>query len=291
MIWPFVIIAGLVALAVSLAAASVWVIWKFDPARKWDHVARTMTQFGIGIVSVLIAVVIFLQQAHQQDARLFAQQANLSAAFIRSIIVALGLDVKELLSLDMQTMELKCRTAQECDADGATRRAYARQRGMLRHAMQRTEATRPLWLEDRRYTEQVRELVRTSYVLGPRIVGNLLDSANAYHRALDNTQFELNKLTLELSVVVGQENPSPSVLSAQYAKLAAIQTENVTRAAFFVCSLHTIERLLSDPDFRTRAEPLADTPTGENDFYMCSVPNYEAFDDYLQFGRKLRGSR
>lgn len=275
-------------IAILLAGTSFWIIYKYDRNRFYDHLARTMTQTAIGVASVAMAVWLFTQQSQLQNGRQFSQQANVTAAVLRSVIVAVTLDTKGLLDLNNMAYFLDCDKISQCDTDPRSRRTFDYQLRVLRNFLGRTEDQRPIFELADGYSEQVRDAMKTSYVLGPRVIENLLTTAQSYSNSIRRTRNLLNKQFLDVQVLLSHLEIPPREASDAFLKIAAIQAENVSDAAQFVCALDTIERLLTSTKSLEGADQLADVPLGNNDFSMCDINGGEAFGPYLRWNKSFR---
>jgi hypothetical protein len=246
-----------------------------------------MTQTAIGAASVGMALWLFVQQAQLQNARQFSQQANVTAAVLRSIIVAVTRDIKDIPPLNRRAYLLDCDTISQCNFD-ASDSIYSAQLHAFRNFIQTREDQRPVFELVNEYSDQVREAMKTSYVLGPRVMDYLLSTAQSYSNSIRRTRRSIVEHGPQVKSLLSGAEISPRDVSNAFLKMAAIQAENILEAAHFVCALDTIERLLTSTKSREGADLLVDVPSGDNDFYMCNINGGEAFDPYLEWDKRFR---
>lgn len=84
--WMLIVLA----LAAGLFGLSVTVIWTRDRPRIWDHLARSLVQGAIAIVTVLVAMHLFERQLAELEARQNRQQVATASAILRAHMITLG---------------------------------------------------------------------------------------------------------------------------------------------------------------------------------------------------------
>jgi len=89
----------LIFLILALFLLSVFLLWKFDRSRLWDHFARTLVQVAVATATVAVAITIFEKQLSERDAQTLQQQRWVISSYLRSKIMEATADYRKKSTL------------------------------------------------------------------------------------------------------------------------------------------------------------------------------------------------
>ncbi|WP_425989917.1 hypothetical protein [Afipia sp. DC4300-2b1] len=97
-----------VCLALLLLGVSGYVIWRFDPTRLYDHLARTMVQMAIAVATVFVAFTIFDKQLHQRNTEEQQREHLIVSSYLRSKILEAQTNYTSKGSPLIGAVDIKC---------------------------------------------------------------------------------------------------------------------------------------------------------------------------------------
>jgi len=226
-------VLALVAAAVAtLVGASLWVMWRHDRGRLWDHLARSLVQIALAVGSVGVAFVLFEQQMALMDQRAVRQQALSASVTLRAVARRLTEEFEAQPQLYSAAYRFDC-DQPTCSLTPAETRFLDFYRESLdRPAFPVAAAT---------YTAELRQLTHANYALGERAMELLLRQIQAFEFGTEAVRREVDALRRD-QVRAGPA--SPAGLAKSFLKLARLQKDSADVAHAFACRLLQSKALL-----------------------------------------------
>jgi hypothetical protein len=117
----------IVVVAISLFAISLFVVWRFDTARIYDHIARSLVQMAIAIATVFVAFAILDKQLEQRDREEKQKEQLIVSSFMHSkILEAQSIYISKRADVLIKSTLIKCdRKMEACKVRDPKRRYEA----------------------------------------------------------------------------------------------------------------------------------------------------------------------
>lgn len=229
MILAPVALLAVAAVVAALVATSLWLVWRHDRSRLWDHVARSLVQVALAVGSVGVAFLLFDRQMQQIDRRNLRQQALFASVTVRGTVYRLVEDFETQPQLYSVAHRFDCDDPASCPPTAVESRFLE----FYRESLGKPFFPKPAAT----YTADLRQLTQSNYALGERTMERLLRQVQAFEFGREAVGRDVEMLRREYAKLDKGPATSPALLSQLFLRLARLQRDESEVALAFVCRL------------------------------------------------------